>query len=182
MADTRSKASQRLVIDASVAQSAGDLSAQHPVSTRCRDFLKAVLEICHHLVMTPEIDEEWKKHASRFARTWRVEMFVKEKVDWARVFPQTELRAKVCDETAEDQRCIMLKDWHLIEAAMATDRIIVSRDDTARGLFSGVSKTVGEIRKVIWVNPVEELDPCSWLEKGASAEDRRMLGKAGEST
>jgi len=127
--------------------------------------------------MTPEIGEEWKQHASRFARTWRVAMFARKKVDLATIFPQTKLRAKVCDGTAK-----MLKDWHLIEAALATDKIIVSRDDTARELFSGAAKNVGEIQKVIWVNPAEELDPCFWLEKGASAEDRRMLGRAGEST
>lgn len=46
------KISKRLVIDASVARSAGKKDATDPRSVRCRDFLKTVLEISHRVVMT----------------------------------------------------------------------------------------------------------------------------------
>ncbi len=41
------KDSKRLVIDASIARSAGGNEATIPCSKHCRDFLKSVLEICH---------------------------------------------------------------------------------------------------------------------------------------
>ena len=63
--------SKRLVIDASVARYAGDEGANYPKSVHCRQFLFPVLDICHQVVMTPSIKEEWDKHQSKFALTWR---------------------------------------------------------------------------------------------------------------
>src|SRR5215471_15279536 len=73
--------SKRLVIDASVARAAGGEDADSPTAKYCRDFLKAVLSICHHVVMTPEISEEWKQHQSRFTSQWRVSMEARKKVE-----------------------------------------------------------------------------------------------------
>jgi len=55
--------SRRIVVDASVARSAGETS--HLDSVLCREFLQAMLKICHRVVLTPEIEREWRKHASR---------------------------------------------------------------------------------------------------------------------
>jgi hypothetical protein len=169
----------RLVVDASIA------STVHPTG-KCRHFLDGMLRICHRAVFTQETRRDWRNHAMPIATKWLRSMHAKKKIDKiapGELLPHTGLRNKIsgCAASRKD-RDAMMKDVHLIELALAMDSIIVSRDDTARGLFSGASKTVGEIRKVIWINPVEEVDPCSWLEKGASAEDRRMLGKLGEST
>jgi hypothetical protein len=49
------KRSKRLVIDASVARSAGGETAVFPTSKHCRDFLRATLETGHCVVMTPVI-------------------------------------------------------------------------------------------------------------------------------
>jgi hypothetical protein len=67
--------SRRLVIDADVARSAGGEQATHPRSKHCRDFPRAVLEICHRLVLTPLTGDEWKRHRSRFAATWLGQMY-----------------------------------------------------------------------------------------------------------
>ncbi len=56
--------SRLLVVDASIASAAGDVST-HPTSRRCRDFLLAIREICHQIVMTAPIQQEWDKHQSR---------------------------------------------------------------------------------------------------------------------
>jgi len=66
--------SKRLVIDASVARSSGGEDATYPTSVHCRDFLQAVLDICHKFVMTPDIKQEWDKHQSIFALRWRRRM------------------------------------------------------------------------------------------------------------
>ena len=62
------KVSKRLVIDASVARAAGGEDATFPISVYCRDFLQAVLDISHRVVMTPDIRDEWNKHQSKSAR------------------------------------------------------------------------------------------------------------------
>lgn len=71
----------------------------------------------------------------------------------------------------------MLKDFHLLGAALETDQIIISLDETIRGLFKGASQQVGEIRNIIWVNPdrtaVEH--PIPWLQNGAPPEPHRRL-------
>ena len=53
------KKKRLLVIDASVARAAGGAEATAQVSRECRDFLSTVLTVCHQIVMTPEISEEW---------------------------------------------------------------------------------------------------------------------------
>ncbi len=61
--------SRRLVIDTTVAGAAGRYS-DFPSSKHCRDFLNATLEICHHVVMTPDLREEWRRHQTQFVSEW----------------------------------------------------------------------------------------------------------------
>jgi hypothetical protein len=66
-----------------------------------------------------------------------------------------------------------LKDVHLIEAALAADKIVVSLDDQARALFD-----VGELRTILWVNPVRHHPDClAWLDEGAEPDERWRLGR-----
>jgi hypothetical protein len=177
MTAMRGRASKRLVIDASVAKSAGGLGASHRVSISCRDFLMAVLEICHHVVMTPQLATEWRKHASRYSRRWRAAMVARKKVDKPVVSSNTGLLNKTCDALAQTQRPIVTKDWLLVEAALAADRIIVSSDAEARGCLEQAATAVGEIRDIVWVDPTEEVDSRLWLQNGAQAEDCRKIGR-----
>lgn len=172
------KVSRCLVIDASVARSAGGEGATFPKSKHCRDFLKAVLTICHRVVMTPEIAEEWKKHRSNFARTWRVSMVARKK-EIQLNSPQDEaLRKKIENAATSEKNCAaMLKDIHLLEAALATDSTVISLDDIVKNLFSASCQSVGEIRSIIWVNPDEDEGKTqTWLEKGAKPDKNLRLG------
>lgn len=179
------KVSKLLVIDASVARSAGGENATASTSKLCRDFLLAVLNICHRLVMTPEIQKEWHKHQSKFALKWQRAMKAKKKLEYRRE-PETELVKKirvllwdVFDKLAETdkQRADIFKDLHLIEAALDTDKIIISLDDnTARKFFALGAERFEEIKDIVWVNPDKpEEAAISWLENGAPAEAQRML-------
>jgi hypothetical protein len=43
-------------------------------------------------------------------------------------------------------------------------------------VFSAVSSRVGELRDILWVNPVNEDEtPIQWLKDGAPNEERRQL-------
>ena len=170
--------SKRLVIDASVARSSGGENAVHPTSKHCRDFLSATLKVGHQAVMTEAIREEWKRHQSGFARRWRVAMMARRKLHIIEVAPDDNLREKISRVAARTQDGeAMLKDAHLIEAAIATDRIVISLDETARVLYIAAALRVGEIRRILWANPDKIEEACiGWLEGGARNERRRQLG------
>lgn len=172
------RVSRRLVIDASVARSAGGEEATFPQSRYCRDFLKSVRERSHRLVMTQEIADEWDRHQSNFAKRWRVSMKQKRKVEELDNTQNSDLSGKVERVAAnEGTRKAMLKDLHLIEAALASDRTVISLDEKARKPFAEASGSVGELKKVVWVNPAQEKEEAiSWLQNGAKAEKKRQLG------
>ena len=174
----RARNSKRLVIDTDVAQASGDEDATDPRAINCRDFLKEVRSQDHRVVMTREISEEWKRHQSRFASEWRVSMDASRKVE--RIDPPEDntLRDKITTTTNNtDEIEAMEKDFHLLQAALATDQTIISLDETVRGLFKQASQQVGEIRGIIWVNPdrTAEEQPILWLQNGAPPEPHRQL-------
>ena len=100
----KAKVSKLLVIDASIARSCGAPNATFPTSKNCRDFLNAVLTICHRMVLTDDIKEEWDKHQSIYAKKWRSSMVAKRKVEYRAdvAFNQT-LRDKL-DKVAESDK------------------------------------------------------------------------------
>lgn len=174
MARRRSRA---LVIDASVVQAAG--TSERGRSVSCRTFLQQVLSICHRVVLTPDVGEEWNRHRSRFSRKWQVQMYGRKKV--VNVSPEAfqDMRRQI-DEFAvsEDDRDAMRKDLPLILAAVAADRCIVSLDEEARELFSQAASRIGSLRLLVWVNPESDRDdPIAWLQRGAPLEHGRRLSR-----
>lgn len=184
-------ASRRLVVDASIAGSAGKEKPANTVllvSTpkNCRDVLNAVRRLGFSITMTPEIIKEWDDHQGSFALAWRVAM---------RTAGRVEMRASCHDETlrnsilsmaeqkvgnvkiTHDVCLIMLKDCHLLEAALATDNIVIALDEKARKPMKITAQVVEDIRPVVWVNPdkVDE-EVITWLEGGAEPEPHRQLG------
>ncbi|MCI0388824.1 MAG: hypothetical protein MOB07_08680 [Acidobacteria bacterium] len=172
------KSSRRMVIDASVARAAGGPDAVSPTSKNCSDFLQTVLVVCHQIVLTIEILEEWPKHKSRFASRWLASMFARKKAKMIGSAEDQKLRDKIGQAArSEKPRAAMLKDVHLLEAALVTDEIIVALDETVRTLFIEVAISFGEIRNVVWINPDHtDEEPLRWLEDGAKSDKKRCLG------
>jgi hypothetical protein len=138
-----SKPSRRLVIDASVGAAAGQTN--FPTSRRSREFLTEVLKISHRAVMTQELAQEWDDHQTRFSRLWRVEMRSRRKVVDLEHVENEQVRSQVRSTKA------VLKDLHLIEAALATDNTVISLDDRARHDLA-----VEATEEIMWVNAVPE--------------------------
>jgi hypothetical protein len=174
----RAKTSRRLVIDASVARSAGGEDAIFPLSKQCRDFLKTTLTVGHRAVFTTPVREEWRKHESTFARTWRVAMVARKKLEIVEAPEDAALRDEIERVPAiERDRLAMIKDTHLIEAARATDRTVTSLDETVRRLFAAAAPRVRALRPIVWANPGNEPERCQgWLEEGAPPDKHRQLG------
>lgn len=156
--------SKCLVIDASVASAAGQ--TMHPRSFRSREFLSEVLKISHRAVMTPTLTQEWDRHQSLFALRWRAEMRTQDKIIDLAGVEDEQLRRQVVISAAVE------KDLHLIEAALATDKTIVSLDDRAAAqLFVEATK------EIVWVNAVSEGGHAIyWLRAGAHPVDEWKLG------
>lgn len=166
---------KELVIDASVGRSSGGPKSSHPTAKATRDFLSAMLrETCHKVVMTPAIREEWNKHQSRFAKIWRSSMVARKRLRALDQNEREDLRLKIQANNASIKEiAAMLKDVHLIEAALTTDSRIISSDTTARNFFAKASSSIPELRPILWVNPVfDSSGAIMWLKKGAG-DDRK---------
>lgn len=173
------KRGRRLVVDASVAGAAGGKTATAPTSTRCRDFLLTLQrETECSVVMPGQLRDEWERHRSLFARTWLTAMVSRRRVIFGDVPPSNKMRREIVRAvtTKPTEVKALEKDFHLIEAAMANDRSVVSLDEVVRKLFKAAAQSVVPIKKVVWVNPVEPAeDAVGWLKGGAKAEAARML-------
>jgi hypothetical protein len=166
---------RRLVIDASVGRAAGDKASG--VSFHCTEFLATVLDVGHAAVMSRELLAEWHRHRSRFATTWLRKMYGSRKVIAVDLPPDDQLRTAVGQSVLEAAvAAIMLKDCHLIEAALATDRRVASLDDNVRQHFARCAEHVRPLRRVCWVNPaVVEERSVDWLHHSAPLDRHRLL-------
>lgn len=190
------KNSKLLVIDASVLKASGDENATYPTSKHCYQFLQNVLEICHRAVLTRALETEWNNHKSRFGQAWRGKMERTGKLVRIKSLEDSDLRAKIymtdiflanymaeilSENLTEKNRLEIKKDIHLLEAALATDKIVVSLDDnTARRFFTLAAQGVeelSELKAIAWINPDKpEESPIAWLKCGANPEPERLLG------
>jgi hypothetical protein len=181
------KVSRRLVIDASVARSA--TLAENPTSISCRRFLEVLLNVCHKVVLSREIEQEWQDVALRihnradevrvrFLKNWMLAMGRKGKLLRPAIGRDAALRSKINHlGLPGSSRQEIEEDLHLVEAALAHDRIVVSRDDSVHELLRSITGNCVEIRKVVWCNPVTLADEVLvWLSNGAPVVKVWQLG------
>ncbi len=175
----RSRDMKRIVVNASVARAAGGEGATASVSINCTEFLESFRDqTSHHIVMTLELSAEWDEHQSNFAAAWLANMIATKRFHYIQL-PQNRILHEKIEATASQQKDInaMLKDFHLLGAALVTDLIVISLDESIRTLFAQATQQVSEIRDIIWVNPerTTEEQPITWLQSGAPPEAHRQL-------
>lgn len=172
-----SKMTRRIVVDASIAMSAGTRS--HPTSQRSREFLLDMLTICHKVVTSKGISAEWDRHASKFCVGWLAAMRSKGKV--VVVIPELgDLMERVigANDWSRKEIAAIEKDLLLILAALQADQLIASGDSTVKNLFAKSALAVDSIAGIIWVNPITEEDHCgNWLKAGARYDQALTLGR-----
>jgi len=82
-------------------------------------------------------------------------------------------------ETDSDREAVE-KDVHLIEAALASDQTVFSRDEKARAALKRSAQGLASIRHICWVTPEHDLDELiHWLEEGAPRREEWTLGAGG---
>jgi hypothetical protein len=166
---------KRLIVDSNILQSSGSGGLQ---AKTCRDFLSIFLmETEHCAVVTPEIWAEWRRHWSRMARSWVASMEARKRIVRVRTADDGTREALERAARSEGERVAILKDVHLVEAAIATDRRIASMDEVMRGLLKVFAASIPQISQVMWVNPnILDEDCTEWLRSGAPLETNRTLG------
>ena len=170
-----------LVIDADVARAAGGEKATAIVSVNCTHFLQTFQnDTTHHIVMTTKLSKEWEKHQSNYTTAWLANMIATKRFHVIKLSDNQLLYNKIFVlSNPESEINEMLKDIHLLEIALITDKTIISLDETVRKLFAKASNQVGEIKSIIWVNPVkiESEQAIDWLKAGAPFESHRQLSE-----
>ncbi len=174
-----------LVIDTDIARAAGGGNVQVEPSKSCRVFLDTMLETTKHkVVLTKAIQAEWNKHQSLATLTWRSTMIAQKRVCLINAPADEKLRQEVEQYASSDnKRKVMLKDIHLVEAALQADRIIISMDETVRYCFHVITQRISLLKRIVWVNPCMEVEtPIDWLKEGAELTKERLLGHPSKGT
>jgi hypothetical protein len=169
------KNKRKIVVDASVAQAAGNASL-HPVSANCRAALLATEDF--FAVFCPNLTREWTNHESAFSRSWRIKMIQQGRVKFITEDVEIEeFLIHIEESTAEDSaKLAMEKDAHLVSASIMSDKIILALDEKVRKLFSKHCIDYKKIRNLLWSNPTKENDETiNWLKRGAKSENDYSL-------
>jgi hypothetical protein len=163
-----------LVIDASIAAASSRPGVDAIPGSACREFLTAVLEICHKLVLSPELADEWRRHASSFSKTWLVQMYARRKV--IRV-ASVVINARLVNQiescgASERLQNEILKDLHLLTAAVSSDGLVISLETNAPALFDRHVPAIVKRFPHTWI--VLSRNPASvreWLSGGRLASE-----------
>lgn len=171
-----------LVVDASIARAAGDISL-HPISLRCREALECIRNHNHKMAMSESIRAEWDHHQSRFARLWRLSMMARKQIVPLNEDDLPDLGPRILKATSDESlQAIMIKDKHLLEAALIADKRVLSKDDKVRDQIRAHIQSLSEVRKILWCNPCEEKERVvDWLKQGAPNDRHREFGYDGPS-
>lgn len=155
----------RLVIDTNVLRGASSTTDASPPGSLLRAVLDAIFRICHRAVISPELEREYRVHASKFGVRWLSAMRRKGKVVETPAIETSRARRWKQSEhlRSGEQRAELEKDLHLVLAALETDGIVVSGEKRVRALLLKVMEP-GEV-ELGWALVGPETVP--WLELGA---------------
>jgi hypothetical protein len=171
--------SKCLVIDTCVVRASGQKKSKNKNSRYCRKLLDEILRICHRVVITDDIVSEWDKHESSYAVRWRSRMKDRRKIVDVQYAQGKKVRSRITHRTrkhSDRTREAIIKDIPFVEAALASDLVIISLDDEAKRLFRELAEKMDVLGSIIWMNPLTEKDTLfPWLEKGAKPQKNLQL-------
>ncbi len=171
-----------LVIDASIAFSAGEMSGEAKI---CRDVLKTVYsEGRFKITISPQGKDEWERHASPTSRKFYLLMINERRYVETSGVLSSETFSEIEDAVeqlafSQRRRKDLEKDLFLLADALETDELVLSNDNKARTPFIQVAKSgTTTIARINWRNPLEKpQESIKWLSLGAKFEPAFQLGK-----
>ena len=167
-----------IVVDTCVASSAGN-KLEAPHSRSSREVLYAIRDHAgHKLVFNTALAKEWRNHAGRLAVSLLTSMVHRRRVKYVPDDAFTGVMRNCAQFFVNEQtRAAFEKDAHVVAAALASDRIIVSNEVRLKDQIVHLSDRRDEIKGIIWANPWQEGDSCAvWVRAGAQADSGRTLG------
>lgn len=156
---------RKIVVDASVARSAG--ASKDQFSINCREVLDTLLRSRHLMTMSPVLYQEWNLHAGHIAQEWLGSMQSRGLIYFLQECTCREIRA-ACNMCAmsDKNKVAWKKDFHLICAAHVTDKAIISLDDEARDIFAMIADSSSEVSSIEWMNPYSEFSViAAWVNR-----------------
>jgi hypothetical protein len=98
-------------------------------------------------------------------------------VDLGSVTADDEVQALPDHRNSRKKRDAVAKDLHLVVAALATDRSVLSCDAAVRKLLIGLIHACDRLDGIVWIDPSRRVKVAiRWLEDGAKPERRFQLG------
>ncbi|MBL0521669.1 hypothetical protein JD523_12255 [Aeromonas enteropelogenes] len=145
----------KLIIDADIARCVSE--KEIPVSTNSRKLLNIMLKNRLIFVKNSQLNEEWKKHASRYAKTWLISMISRRLVQ---VVHDDDAFSNLIDkmDLSDKEKAAGRKDCHLISAATISNAIIASNDAIAFNVFQKASSINGKFGVLYWISPTRNVD------------------------
>jgi hypothetical protein len=127
--------------------------------------------------MSVELKNEWNAHAGLYAKRWLGNMIARKRFAVVRgTWEEEGLVVKEAQELPAKKRLAVLKDLHLVNLAMLTDKRVLSLDDSQKELLAVVASNVKALRSLHWANPKND-ETQRWLLAGAR--DEKSLCIAG---
>jgi hypothetical protein len=141
-----------VVVDTSVIHSANEPS----ISRNCRNALWSILKICHCVVITYAIVEEWKRHDGVYTRKWRHQMHGRKKI---KIMKEDKLPPISFDESkfTEGDLKALKKDMPLLKTACAGDGVIITRDKSVIEICSKYKKHIKLPKPIRWIIPDDNI-------------------------
>lgn len=176
----RAKEGERVklfVVDSDIIASATEKDDERAII--CRGLLRKLLATLHEVLLTPSIKKEWEARYPGYAQAWAVQMSRRGLLKEEPEDPASGLAAEIeALEVSADVAAIMLKDCHLLEAALIGGKAIFSQDDSAYTHFYDASVYIERLQSIMWANPERAEDACeAWLQPGARREPGRCIGQ-----
>lgn len=144
----------RLVVDADVACSAGKREIEPTQS--CFQFLTELLDSKAITVFNPKLFQEWIDHASPFGNHALAELRSRGRISMLESNDLTEVLTLIRSELKESEgRRRLEKDSHVMDAALFTDRIIISNNNKERKLLRKLKEKLAFANQLEWYLTLE---------------------------
>lgn len=158
------KPSNHVLLDACVARSVSETNSDLFRSTHSIILLlkSGKTGVC----MTPELQAEWQRHATRFMTRWLANMEQRCRVRRERDRRLTDLRESITKHVKQqEKRAVILKDVHITEAAIYLDVAVFSFDDTQRRVLAELHPHYSRLGALQWFNPERDAESSgAWLQ------------------
>jgi predicted nucleic acid-binding protein len=166
-----------IVVDADIMRAAG--VSEKPNAANARMILESIQQCGHYIVMAKPINDEYKRHQSKFAGRWKNQMISQMRAKFVHYKENPTLRALLIQALPDDNdaaEAAVIKDAHLLEVALEHGQRIVSKDKKAKNNFQHACAIKGDHRSLLWADATEKpTEVIEWIKNGCTEQNEWRL-------